>query len=166
MCSSYFLTVPNWDGWPPFTRASALSSLRSWFWNQFPALRSLLTAIVKSEPNAVVVRYAVERVVEIACVSPEPELRDFIQRALDGGHNDALGQVAQRCGASEVSVALPSPGRWAQDFDVLFRDAFALDWPDADARAHFLTGAFQGATDFIHENGGRTQQIDDAWPAQ
>lgn len=154
----------QWPSWPPFTRAAVLSSLRPWFWYQFPAWRSLLTTIVDTEQNPVVVAYAVEKLVWLAPHTPTPELLTFLRRAASGGHNDALREVSQLFGDCAVRVVLPRANASMQEAAEFFQDALAMDWPDAGALAELLGSALHGATDCLQRNEA-TPALDEAWLA-
>jgi hypothetical protein len=55
----------QWPSWPPFTRATVLFRLRTWFWVEFPQLRSVLGATLESEPGAVATEVAVRHALEV-----------------------------------------------------------------------------------------------------
>jgi hypothetical protein len=153
----------QWQGWPPFTRALTLSSLRVWFWHRFPRLRTLLAEAIRSEPNPVVVRYAVDRLVEIVRAAPTPELPAFLNRAAAGGHGDALRRVAQVLGEAAVVAHQTSAGKRAGELADLLRQALASECPDADALGDFLEGALMGATDSVTRAEPRGPGAEDAW---
>ncbi|MEX2119725.1 MAG: hypothetical protein WD847_09030 [Pirellulales bacterium] len=153
----------KWREWPPFTKASVLSCLRRWFWHTFPALRCLLAESVESEPHAVVVRYAVDRLVDLAWAAPTPELPTFMRRAAAGGHGDALRCVSRVLGAAAVRTSLLAQGSRVKELDEYFRQALALDWSDAAALTDFLHGALVGATDCFRGAGLKTAELEEAW---
>lgn len=141
----------QWNGWPPFTKGTVLSSLRTWFAAAFPALRSLLAQIVKSDADPVVVRYAITPLLNIAHTEPVPELADLLERAKAGGHEDSLGQVAQFIAAAHVLQTVQPKRYKGQATSTLLGSALLSKWPDQQALMHFLRGVLFGAGDALHQ---------------
>ena len=94
------IVTSKWDVWPPFTRASVLFCLRPWFWFRFPRLRFLLADIFKAETHPVVLRCAVDRLVDLAWVKSTPEIPEFVRRSTTGGHADSLRKLSHLLGVA------------------------------------------------------------------
>lgn len=142
----------KWDGWPPFTRASVLSCLRPWFWSEFIRLRTLLDDTFKAEINPVVLRYAVDRLLNLAWVTPTPEIPIFVRRATAGGHGDSLRRISHVLGEAVARSLLPSADEKVSALKGYYRECMSLDWPDAVARSDFLYGALSGIVDTVQES--------------
>jgi len=153
----------KWNGWPPFTRASVLSCLRPWFWSEFIPLRTLLGDIFKAETHPVVLRYAVDRLVDLAWAKPTPEIPEFVRRATTGGHADSLRRIAHVLGEAVACKLLPSPGAKASVLEGYYRECLDMDWPDAVALSDFLYGALAGIVDTVQNS--ETVSSGEVWRA-
>jgi hypothetical protein len=135
----------QWSSWPPFSKATVLSSLRTWFVEAFPALRALLGQIVQSEADPVVVRYAVMPLLQLAQTQQSPELGVLLERAKSGGHEESLGQVAEFLGAAYVLQTTQPEYGGGQATSTLLDSALRSPWPDRQAQMQFLDGVLSGA---------------------
>jgi hypothetical protein len=142
----------RWDGWPPFTRASVLSCLRPWFWSEFIRLRTLLGDTFMAETNPVVLRYAVDRLVDLAWAKPTPEIPEFVRRSTAGGHADSLRRISHVLGEAVAHKALSSSGKKISVLEGYFRECLDMDWTDAVALSDFLYGALAGIVDTVQNS--------------
>src|SRR5262249_10550981 len=67
-----------WPGWPAFTRATALSVLRPWYWWNLERLRGRLCELAAHETDPLVAKYAVERILDIG----GPDMAANLERVL------------------------------------------------------------------------------------
>jgi hypothetical protein len=142
----------KWKGWPPFTRASILSSLRPWFWSELIPLRTLLGEIVTAEAHPVVLRYAVDRLVDLAWAKPTADIPEFVRRATAGGHADALRRIAHLLGEAVACKLLSSPGNKGSVLEGYYRECLDMVWADAVALSDFLHGALAGIVDTVRNS--------------
>lgn len=144
--------ISKWAEWPPFTRASVLSCMRPWFWFKFIELRTLLREILKLETHPTVLRYAVDRSVDIVLATPMPEIPDFVRRMSKGGHADSLQKISHALGQAVAFRLLPSPDEAVCALEAYFRECIDLNWPDNVALSDFLDGAIQGIIDTVQNS--------------
>jgi hypothetical protein len=139
----------QWSSWPPFTRATALSVLRTWFWVEMSQLRSVLGATLEAEPSALVTEVAVRRALSVAFSRSVPELAKFIDRANQGGHEEAIQATATVLGQAAVLVSRPTATVRIKELDHLYNRAFAVDWKTSHLKGTVLSSALWGATEVI-----------------
>lgn len=151
--------VSKWKEWPRFTRASALSCLRPWYWCAFSRLRALLGETLKQESDPVVLRYAVDRLV---LANPASEIPDFVRRATAGGHADALRTISHLLGDAVAQKLLPSPNGRVIELESYYRQCMAFEWPNAEPLSDFLYGALRGIVDCAKT---ANTEPDGTWPA-
>ncbi len=141
----------QWNGWPPFTKGTVLSSLRTWFVAAFPDLRTLLAAVVQAESDPVVVRDAITPLLQLAQTQPAPELEVLLERAKSGGHEESLGQVAQFLGAAHVLQTIEPEHYGGPATSTLLDNALFWEWPDRQALMQFLHGLLFGAREALQQ---------------
>ena len=153
----------NWNEWPAFTKASVLSCLRCWFWSTFPQLRNILTTTLQRESESVVLRYAIERVVQFCCDKAMPEMWDFLERASKGGHDESLEQLSRAIGHNYVASGQDSRTEGVAFLRSAFERALAMEWEDASSLASFLHGSLIGATEYLRSHPSDFGDLVDSW---
>ncbi|ADB18094.1 hypothetical protein Psta_3431 [Pirellula staleyi DSM 6068] len=153
----------RWSDWPPFSRATILASLETWYFVTYPELEKLLAEIVRTEPNAAVVRYAVDHLLWIAESRSAPELGDLLVRVKLGGHDDSLGQIAQLLGRARIVQTLPDSRESFAEIGKLLDLSLADNWPEPSTLKHFLRGVLIGAREALNEVEDKTKSAYEAW---
>jgi hypothetical protein len=155
----------RWGAWPPFTKATALTSIGRWFWLNFPGLRGLLAEAVRSETHSLVVNNAVGRSTYLVRFAPAPELRDFLGRADVGAYEDGLRYVAQLLGEAAITVGLQGDSANERVMEVhrLLEEVLARKDMDVDIVDRILDGVLWGATDYALNRDAITPSLADAW---
>jgi len=155
----------KWGEWPAFTKATALNSVRAWFWLNFPGLRTLLAEAVRTEQHPLVVNNAVRRSACLARFAPAPELRDFLGRSDVGAYEDGLRYVARLLGEASILAGPPegSVNERAMDIHRLLDEVLARNDIDADVVNQVLDGVLWGAADYALNRDAITPALADTW---
>ena len=141
----------QWPSWPPFTRATVLFRLRTWFWVEFSQLRSVLGATLESEPSAVATEVAVRHALAVAPSRRVPEFAKFIDRATQGGHEKALQATATVLGQAAVLVSSPTATDRMKELGQLYNRALTVAWNTRERTGTVLSSVLSGATEVIRE---------------
>jgi hypothetical protein len=156
-----------WPNWPSFTRATALSALRAWYWRQFGRLRARLTQLVAEEEDPVVLRYAVDRVLRIGGPDFGANLGRFLDRAPQvESSGEMVNQIALAVGhAYLLGQGQANPGEGVRQLSELFLCLQQAPPEHAPTREVLIRGLLFGAFDLFKEPRSRTPPSADAWAA-
>ncbi|WLD14362.1 hypothetical protein [Planctellipticum variicoloris] len=153
----------RWSDWPAYTKAAVLTSLSAWHFATFPKLRQLLTEIVESEDDPVIVCFAVEPLLAIADERRVPEVRTVLHRAQLGGHDESLDRAAQLLGTARISVTQGVANESESELSQVLDEFLACDWTDRSAQMHFLNGVLFGALKALGALSEERQCVYEAW---
>jgi hypothetical protein len=156
-----------WPNWPSFTRATALSALRAWYWHNLGRLRARLTQLVAEEEDPVVLRYAVDRVLRIG----GPDLGANLGRFLDHAPQvESSGEMVNQIALVVIGAYLfgqeeANPGGEVRQLSELFLRLQQAPPEHASTREALIRGLLFGAFDLFKDQRLRTPPRADAWAA-
>jgi hypothetical protein len=144
------IVAASWRCWPAYTKATALNSIRAWFWLNFDNLRTVLAEAVRADARPLVVNNALRRSTYLAHFAAVPELRDFLARTDVGRFEDGIRYVAELLGQAAMVVGLENGGskQLATDVHTLFGEAIGRADIDGDVVNRILTGMLWGAAQY------------------
>lgn len=153
----------RWTSWTPFSKVTLLYWLRTWYFVTFGELRTVLTEVIRTEPDATVVQYAAEHVLKIAKSRPAPELADLMLRVRPGGYDESLSDLAELLGSARIIQTQPDCGEVIKELVALLDSALDCEWPDSQALDCFLGGLVSGARETMDNISDKTEDVYQAW---
>jgi hypothetical protein len=143
----------TWDRWPPFTRATALSVLRPWYWHRFEKLHTKLAAIAEAETNPLVVKYGLRTLFDLRWPNLAEFLDQLLRRAMTMPElSDSVRQIGIQLGhAVMVHRCAQAASPRFEAMAAVFEGHKATPLETTQNADRFVDGVLWGATDFLKQ---------------